>query len=84
MFRSRVGLLDGEAEDAGDDVHRLVLPPDRAAAVCAVVPVAGTCRVQPRACFLQNHHRYCSRPARDGRQKDKIGLQTEPRRHTVL
>jgi hypothetical protein len=44
-----------EAVDGHDDVHGLVFPADGAAAVGAVVPEAGTRRVQASPVFL--HHR---------------------------
>ena len=50
--------LDGEPEDGHDAIHRLVLPPDGAAAVRGVVPVTRARRVQPRSVLLHDHTRH--------------------------
>ena len=51
-------ILDGEAEDGDNAVHGLVLPPDGAAAVRRVVPVARAGRVQPRTVLLHDDARH--------------------------
>merc|ERR1719319_839349 len=48
-------LLDGEAKNGDDAIHRLVLPPHGAAPISAVVPVAGGGRVQTRPVLLHDH-----------------------------
>ena len=49
---------DREPEDGDDAVHGLVLPPDGAAAVRRVVPVARARRVEPRPVLLHYHARH--------------------------
>jgi len=49
-----VGCLDGEAKDADDAVHGLVLPPDCAASIRSVVPETGAGGVQASAVFLHD------------------------------
>ena len=49
---------DGQTEDSCDTVHRFVLPPDGAAAIRRVVPVAGAGSVQTRSVLLHDHARH--------------------------
>ena len=48
---------DSQAEDAHDGVHGLVLPSDRAASVCVVVPETRACGVQACTRLLQHDDR---------------------------
>ena len=67
--RRRGGRSDGQSEHGDDAVHGLVLPADGAAAVGAVVPVAGAGRVQARTRLLHDDAGHCGWP--DG--SDAVG-----------
>ena len=53
-FLPRRESLDCQPEHRHDAVHRLVLPPHRAAAVSAVIPVAGARCVKTSSIFLHD------------------------------
>jgi hypothetical protein len=55
VYISGTGSLNRQAEHTHNTVHGLVLPSDRAAAVCRVVPEARAGRVKTGAVLLHDH-----------------------------